>query len=75
MIKGLIRQPGQPPMLILGLSGENVARLAAGEPIAIRASDLGLPEMTVVVMYGRTEDDILRELDAHDLVVDQQPPA
>lgn len=56
------------PVLLLGLSGENVTRLAAGEPIRISPqamSQLGLPQMEVVIHYGRTEDDIVAELKAH----------
>jgi hypothetical protein len=54
-------------LLFLGLSGENVTRLAAGEPVRVRKEDLralGLPEMVIVVHYGRTEQDILDELKA-----------
>jgi hypothetical protein len=56
------------PLLLLGLSGENVTRLAAGEPIRIKSGDmtaLGFPPMEVVIHYGRTEDDIVAELKAH----------
>ncbi|HMH92359.1 MAG TPA: hypothetical protein VK586_14895 [Streptosporangiaceae bacterium] len=56
------------PLLLLGLSGENVTRLAAGEPIRVSAAQmkqLGLPQIEVVIHYGRTEDDILAELKAH----------
>jgi len=52
-------------MLLLGLSGENVTRLAAGEPIRISAQQmgqLGLPQVEVVIHYGRTEQAILDEL-------------
>jgi hypothetical protein len=55
-------------LLFLGLSGENVARLAAGEPIRIakeQLRELGLPEMAVIIAYGRTEQDILDELKAN----------
>jgi hypothetical protein len=69
VIKGVIRPPGQPLMLILGLSGENVTRLVAGEPIAFEAADLGLPEMTVVIMYGKTEADIAKEFEANGVAV------
>ena len=60
------------PLLLLGLSGENVVRLTAGEPIRIRADDmaaLGFPSMEVVIHYGRTEEDILAELEAHGITV------
>lgn len=56
------------PLLFLGLSGENVTRLAAGEPIRIRATDLvalGLPPIEVVIHYGRTEDAIREEIVSH----------
>lgn len=56
------------PVLFLGLSGENVTRLAAGEPIRVSATamrELGLPQVEVVIHYGRTEQDILDELEAH----------
>jgi hypothetical protein len=56
------------PLLLLGLSGENVTRLAAGEPIRVSAAamrELGLPQLEVVLHYGQTEDDILAELKAH----------
>ena len=56
------------PLLLLGLSGENVTRLAAGEPIRVSAAamrELGLPQVEVVLHYGRTEDDIVAELKAH----------
>lgn len=56
------------PLLFLGLSGENVARLAAGETIRVSAEamrELGLPQMVIALHYGRTEDDIRAELEAH----------
>lgn len=55
------------PLLFLGLSGENVTRLAAGEPICIGSGDLaalGLPAMEVVIHYGKTEQAILDEVKA-----------
>lgn len=71
-------------LLFLGLSGENVARMAAGEPARVKKEDLqelGLPEMVVVIAYGRTEQDIIAELKAsgvrlHGLPEEQErPPA
>lgn len=56
------------PLLFLGITGENVTRLAAGEPIRIRASDLaqlGLPAVEVLIHYGRTEGDVLDDLRTH----------
>lgn len=53
------------PVLFLGLSGENVTRLAAGEPIRVSAAqmrELGLPQVEVILHYGSTEEAILEEL-------------
>jgi hypothetical protein len=63
-----MRTPLGLPVLFLGLSGENVTRLIAGEPIVIQAGDLdkmGLPSMTVVIHYGKTEQAILDEIATH----------
>jgi len=68
MIKGAMRSALGVPVLFLGLSGENVTRLAAGEPIRISASqmaELGLPQMEVILHYGRTEQDILDDVQAN----------
>lgn len=46
------------PLLVIGLSGENMTRLMANEPILFDAADLGLPEMRVLIVGGRTENDI-----------------
>ena len=64
------------PLLLLGLSGENVTRLTAGEPIRVKAADmtaLGLPPMEVVIHYGRTEQDIIEEMRAHGLKLYEVP--
>lgn len=55
------------PMMLLGLSGENVTRLAAGEPIAFDGDQLGYAGK-VVIVYGKTEDDIVAQLREHGLV-------
>jgi len=68
MIKGAGKTGLGLPLLLLGLSGENVTRLAAGEPIRVSAAhmaELGLPQMEVVIHYGRTEQDVLDDLEAH----------
>ena len=70
MIKALGRTGLGLPLLILGLSGENVTRLTAGEPIRItvpQMQQLGLPPMEIVIHYGRTEQAIIEEMRAHGL--------
>ena len=66
MIKAGGRTALGAPLLFLGLSGENVTRLVAGEPIRITAgqlTELGLPPMVIAIAYGRTEDHIRKELE------------
>lgn len=53
------------PIVILGLSGENMTRLMADEPILIDLADLGLPAQRVVIVGGRTEADIATKLKTH----------
>lgn len=58
------------PMVLLGLSGENMTRLMADEPIKFDLAELGLPPMTVVIVGGRTEESILAQLRSVGLVGD-----
>lgn len=51
------------PLLLLGLSGENWARLLAGEPIALDARPIVGVDCQVVIVGGRTEDAITAELE------------
>lgn len=72
MIKASRKTALGEPMLFLGLSGENVTRLAAGEPILIRPAqmaELGLPPIVIAIHYGRTEGDILAEMKAHGITL------
>lgn len=63
MIKAAGRA-GDLPLLIIGLSAPNLAKLRAGEPIAFDTAPLGLPPMTVWVLGGETEEEIAAELGA-----------
>lgn len=61
MIKGIGKADGR-PLLLLGLSGENMTRLMADEPIRFDLAELGLPSMVVLIVGGRTEDAITDKL-------------
>jgi hypothetical protein len=59
------------PFLILGIDGENVTRLVAGEPIHVpaeRLAAMGLPPIELAVHYGRTQDDILADFRRRGLI-------
>lgn len=65
MIKGAGQTGDGQPLLLLGLSAENMARLVGGEPILIRAEELvalGMPAMQVVICCGKTEAALLQQL-------------
>lgn len=67
MIKAAGRTATGKPLLILGLSGENMTRLMAGEPILIDTDQLGhafagIPSLSVLVVGGRTEESIYADL-------------
>jgi hypothetical protein len=65
VIKATGRTGDGRPLLILGLSGENVTRLTAGEPIRFDTASVGLPPCVVLIVYGRTEDAIAADLKRH----------
>lgn len=62
MIKAVARDAAGQPLVILGLSGENMTRLMADEPILINLADLGLPPLRIAIVGGRTETDIANQL-------------
>lgn len=53
------------PLLIIGLSDANALLLSAGHPITFDLVELGLSPMRVVIVGGRTEDDIKSDLSKH----------
>jgi hypothetical protein len=50
-------------VLGLGLSRINVALLTEGKPIVVKGADVGLPELSeVLIFFGETERDLMAEL-------------
>lgn len=62
MIKGLLRETTGTPVVVLGLSGENMTRLMANEPIVVQLAELGLKPMKILIVGGRTEEAIAAQL-------------
>lgn len=67
MIRARVDLGGKATVLV-GLSGENVARLLAGEQIMVNMEEMGVPGIQVVIMYGKTERHIAGELEQHGLL-------
>lgn len=65
MIKAVLRDKDGQPVVLLGLSGENVTRLMADEPISVDLAELGLPPLRITLMGGRTEAAIVGRLEQH----------
>lgn len=62
MLKARGKDEDGTPLMLIGLSGENVTRLVAGESIAFDMAEMGLPPCHVLITYGRTDQDIMVEL-------------
>jgi len=75
VIKAAGRTADGKPMAILGLSGENMTRLMADEPIVLNLADLGLPQVVVVIVGGRTEAAITEQLRSARLLPEEAPDA
>lgn len=52
------------PVLLFGLSGENLRRLRQGQPIKINLAEMGLAGLAgyAVIFYGNTEDAMVAHL-------------
>lgn len=68
MIKAAGQAGDGTPLLILGLSAENMARLLSDQPISFDLAELGLPPARVVIVGGQTEEIITGQLTGHGLL-------
>jgi hypothetical protein len=64
VIKAVASGADGAPVVFLGLSRENCTRLLANQPIPVRLRELhpDLPDLTVMLLGGETEDDIAEDL-------------
>ena len=67
MIKATLQGPDERPRFLFGLSEINLIRLRKGQPIKIDMRELGL-DAEMYIVYGRTEQAIIEDLDAHGLI-------
>lgn len=69
MFKATSKMKDGRPLLLLGLSGENITRMMADEPVSVDVGKLpGMPQMQVVIIAGKTEDDIADQLRSAGLI-------
>jgi hypothetical protein len=48
---------------ILGLEAGNIDRLKEGKPMLVKLKELGLPDISVVILYGDTHTDIMGKIE------------
>jgi hypothetical protein len=76
VIKGVLTKADGTPILLLGVTGESVTRIVAGEPIRVAADEveaMSLPRVEVVIMYGKTHQDVVDQLRAAGLMASGEP--
>lgn len=71
MIKARLTTGDGRPLLLAGLSHDNVRRLMDGQPIAFDAAELGV-DAILVIHVGRTEADIEALLREHFVFTDEE---
>lgn len=54
MIRGLLNIGGK-KIVVIGLSGENMARLMNNEPILFNLTELALPDQQILLIGGKDE--------------------
>lgn len=59
MIRGRFETASGRHVLLFGLTGESITRLLADEPVKVDLAELGLTGVDLVLMYGKTDQDII----------------
>lgn len=71
MIKAAGKMKDGRPLLLLGLSYDNLSRLMTDQPVKVDTAELkasepdNLPSMVVVIFAGKTEEAMLAQLREH----------
>lgn len=47
---------------VLGITEENIKLLKEGKPVRVKLKEMNMPDIEVVILYGKTEQDIYNEL-------------
>lgn len=63
MIIALAESP-EKKTVFLGITKENVDRMAKNQPILKDLAQIGLPGLAVVILYGETEEELVADLTA-----------
>jgi hypothetical protein len=63
MIKATGTRGNGKPFVLVGITGENVTRIVAGEPLKINLGDVGLDDIEIAVVYGKTEAELVAQIE------------
>lgn len=63
MIKATGQRKGGKPFVLLGITGENVTRIVAGEPLKVNLNEVGLDDIEIAIVYGKTEEDLVAQIE------------
>lgn len=58
-----------------GLSARNIELLKNGKPIVIDMMEVGIPGMTITIVYEETEEALVRELQRHGVLPESFDPS
>jgi hypothetical protein len=61
-------------IVILGITEENVRRLRDGKPIHVHGDEVGAPDVTIFIMYGKDNKDVARQLEETGFRLPPDPP-
>ena len=64
MFLATAKLPDKSDLLVMGLSRENITRLMAGQPIAVRRKTHGAaipPGLEICILFGETEEAIVEQ--------------
>lgn len=71
MIKAKAKTQEGKQVLLFGLSEENIIHLRMKQPILVVGEEMGIPDFDIVIIWGQTEDDIIKELADNTMITDK----
>ena len=69
MLKFTAPRKGGGTLIAFCLSDLNLKHMREGKPILVRADDLHIPGVEILIYHATTEEEGLRQLQAHGIVI------
>lgn len=58
-----------------GLTAKNIELLKQGKPVVVDMREVGVPNMTIALFYGETEEELAEELKKHGMLPESFDPS